>query len=85
VTVAARSFDADRIVVIGCTGSGKSTLAVRWAWSTWDDRHRELADLRQKAVAGQATLVSLTTPGGVTAWLERRMDPGWSVLRPAKP
>jgi pantothenate kinase-related protein Tda10 len=27
VTIAAQAFEADRIVVIGCTGSGKSTLA----------------------------------------------------------
>jgi len=183
VAAAAKAFEADRIVVIGCTGSGKSTLAavlaerldaahirqdglglegsdqyvrraatavfgdrwvfdgapyyveelvygraelivafdlqrrvvmgrvitrslrlapaphrdrswrawlnrehpVRWAWSTWRDRNHELANLGDQAGASQATIVELSTPRGVTAWLERRIDPGWSVQPPANP
>ena len=58
---------------------------VRWAWSTWGDRHHELGNLSERAGAGQALIVELSTPRGVTAWLERRVDPGWSVQRPANP
>jgi adenylate kinase family enzyme len=58
---------------------------VRWAWSTWRDRHHEVGHLSDQAAASQATIVSLSTPRGVTAWLERRIDPGRSVRRPANP
>jgi adenylate kinase family enzyme len=56
---------------------------VRWAWSTWADRHHELADLSDRALANRANVVSLSTPRGVTAWFERRTDPGWLLLLPA--
>jgi hypothetical protein len=52
----------------------------RWAWTTWADRHKVLAELRNSGLAAQATLVSLTTPTSVAACLARRSDPGWSVV-----
>jgi adenylate kinase family enzyme len=58
---------------------------VRWAWFTWADRHHELADLIDQALAKRASIVSLSTRRGVTAWLDQRSDAGWSVLRPPGP
>lgn len=53
---------------------------VRWAWSTWQPRHHELDELRTSGIAGEATLVSLVTPQGVTAWLAQQPGRGWSIL-----
>jgi len=53
---------------------------VRWAWSTWSSRHEELSELCHSSLAAQATLVSLSTPAGVRAWLAQRSDLGWSVI-----
>ena len=58
---------------------------VRWAWSTWADRDRELTDLIDRRLANQASIVSLSTPRGVRAWLERRPDAGWSLRRSSWP
>jgi adenylate kinase family enzyme len=52
----------------------------RWAWTTWSDRHEELAELRNSGQAAQAILVSLSTPAGVAAWLAHRSDDGWTVV-----
>lgn len=53
---------------------------VPWAWATWPDRHHELRDLVASGAMGLATVVLLSTPGGVAAWLEGRSDCGWSIL-----
>lgn len=53
---------------------------VRWAWYTWQPRHHELDELRTSGIAGEATLVSLVTPQGVTAWLAQQPGRGWSIL-----
>ena len=58
---------------------------VRWAWSTWADRDRELVDLIDEGLADRAGVVSLSTPRGVTAWLEQRADAGWSLRRSSSP
>jgi hypothetical protein len=54
---------------------------VRWAWSTWADRDHELTDLIDQGLASGAGIVSLSTPRGVTAWLDQRTDTGWSLRR----
>jgi adenylate kinase family enzyme len=58
---------------------------VQWAWSTWADRHHELTDLIAHGLANQASIVSLSTPRGVTAWLDQRTDTGWSLRRSSWP
>jgi adenylate kinase family enzyme len=58
---------------------------VRWAWSTWADRHHELTDLIDQGLANRASIVSLSTPRGVTAWLEQRTDAGWPLRRSSWP
>jgi hypothetical protein len=55
---------------------------VRWAWSSWPERRRELHELVVSGTAGEATVVSLSTPTGVTAWLDGRSDSGWLILAP---
>jgi hypothetical protein len=55
---------------------------VRWAWSSWPERRRELHELVDSGTAGEATVVSLSTPAGVTAWLDGRPDSGWVILSP---
>jgi adenylate kinase family enzyme len=49
---------------------------VRWAWSTWTERHHELDDLLASGIASGASVVSFSTPCGVTAWLAQRDGPG---------
>jgi hypothetical protein len=55
---------------------------VRWAWSTWPERRHELHELVDSGTAGEATVVSLSTPAGVTAWLAGHSDSGWVILSP---
>jgi len=55
---------------------------VRWAWSSWPERRRELHELVDSGTAGEATVVSLSTPAGVNAWLDGRGDSGWLILSP---
>jgi adenylate kinase family enzyme len=57
---------------------------VRWAWSTWSDRRREVADLRDQTMRGRAAVVSLSTPRGAAAWLDQRIHPGWSLWAPRR-
>jgi hypothetical protein len=69
------------VIAAGVRGSTPNTPA-RWAWTTWHDRHEELPELLKSGMATQATLVSLSTPGSVAAWLAQRSNPGWSVVAP---
>lgn len=55
---------------------------VRWAWSSWPERRHELQELLDSGTARDATVVSLSTPAGVTAWLDGRRDSGWVILWP---
>jgi adenylate kinase family enzyme len=58
---------------------------LRWAWSAWADRDHELTDLIDRGLGNRASTVSLSTPRGVTAWLQQRPDTGWSLRRPSWP
>jgi hypothetical protein len=49
---------------------------VRWAWSTWTQRHHELDDLLASGIASRASVVSFSTPREVTAWLAQPDRPG---------
>jgi len=55
---------------------------VRWAWSSWPERRHELHELIGSGTTREATVVSLSTPAGVTAWLDGRGDSGWVILSP---
>ena len=43
---------------------------VRWAWSVWAERRREIADLERRPELASAQLIRLSSPAAARRWLE---------------
>jgi adenylate kinase family enzyme len=42
---------------------------VRWAWSVWAERRRQIAELEQRSQRGSAHVIRLVSPAAARCWL----------------